>query len=404
MNDGIRQPPRIADILAFNDASTELHCDHTVQVLFVRNFTLEGIAPLLIYHCLQNGVRPAISFGGYDTILQDLIALSSPDHNGAAEIVVLAIVLEQFDPSYGMPGWRATVAQEQLFGLFRAAAEKTDALLAINTFIPPYDADYGIAASVELSERVVEVNALNRHIRDFVQQNRQRFVLIDWDRLSRICGEQDAMDYRFWYMSKAPFKQPFLNLYALEILKVVRALKGKARKCLLLDCDNTLWGGVVGEDGLAGIRLDRHGHPGIIFYDFQKQLLRFHHRGVLLALVSKNNENDVWDVLDQHPDCLVKKEHIAAWRINWRDKAENIRSISEELNLSLDSFVFVDDNPTECELVRTMLPDVVVLQVPTRLHLFPRLLSRDGLFDTLSVSAEDRKRSAMYRAEVQRKE
>lgn len=159
----------------------------------------------------------------------------------------------------------------------------------------------------------------------------------------------------------------------------------------------------MGEDGRTGIQLDRHSYPGNIFFAFQKQLLLFHERGVLLCLVSKNNENDVWEVLDRHPDCLLKRGHLAAWRINWQDKVANIRSIGEELNLGIDSFVFIDDNPTECEMVRAMLPEVKVFQVPAKRYLLPRLLFRDGLFDTLLLTAEDRKRSVLYRAESERK-
>lgn len=398
------QLPSLPDILAFNAASSELDCDQEITITLLRNFTLEGIEPFLAWHCLQNRIRPSIRFGGYDTVLQDLMELSSSVHVGQAEVVVIALMLEQLDSRYGEPKWRADMATDLILSLFQASLDNTTALLAVNTFIPPYDADCGIAVDAELTERITEVSKINMSIRDFVYQNSSRFFLIDWERLARICGESETMDYRFWYMSKAPFKQSFLNLYAVEILKIVRALKGKAKKCLLLDCDNTLWGGIVGEEGVSGIRLDRHSYPGNIFHEFQKQVLRLHERGVLIALVSKNNVDDVMEVLDKHPDCLLKTDHLTAWRINWDDKAANIIEIAQELNLGMDSFVFVDDNPAECELVRTMLPDVEVLQVPSKLYLLPRLLARDGLFDTLSFSAEDRSRSIMYRAEAQRME
>ena len=130
-------------------------------------------------------------------------------------------------------------------------------------------------------------------------------------------GEENSIDYRFWYSSKAPFKNAFLDLYSREITKIVRALKGKSKKCVILDCDNTLWGGVVGEDGLNGIKLDKHSYPGRAFFDFQKNLLYLYERGVLITLCSKNNEEDVWEVLDNHPYSLLKRSHLAGWRINW---------------------------------------------------------------------------------------
>jgi FkbH-like protein len=240
-------------------------------------------------------------------------------------------------------------------------------------------------------------------IREYVLSNPARFVFIDWERFVRLLGENESMDYRFWYMSKAPFKKAFLELYARELVKIARALKGKTKKCLILDCDNTLWGGVIGEDGLQGIKLDRHSYTGNIFYEFQKSVLRLHERGVLIAICSKNNEQDVWDVLDGHSDCLLKREHLSAWRINWNDKASNINGIAAELNLGIDSFVFVDDNPVECGLIQDLLPEVTVLQVPEKLYTYPPLLIRDGLFDALTFSSEDRQRARMYREEASRK-
>lgn len=404
MKRGGPELPSLADIIAFNNSSAELRCDQIARVSILSNFTADGIEPFLVYQCLKNGIRPTIAFGGYDTVLQDLIEMSGGGHSDQPEIIVFSIILEQLDPAYIELEWNSALAQKRLLALFQTAAEKTNALLVVNTFIPPYDADYGIATGTELTERGAEVSAINRAIRDFVRQNHQRFFLVDWERLARICGEHETMDYRFWYMSKAPFKQPFLNQYALEILKVVRALKGKAKKCLLLDCDNTLWGGVVGEDGISGIKLDPHSYPGSVYYDFQRQVLHLYGRGVILALVSKNNEEDVLEVLERHPHCLIKREHLAMWRVNWNEKTENIQSIAEELNLGTDSLVFVDDSPLECDLVGAMLPDVEVCQVPDKLYLLPRLLSRDGLFDTLAVSSEDRNRSAMYRVEAVRKQ
>jgi FkbH-like protein len=228
-------------------------------------------------------------------------------------------------------------------------------------------------------------------------------VLVDWERFVRLLGEDGSMDYRFWYMSKAPFKKDFLDLYARELVKIARALKGKSKKCLILDCDNTLWGGVIGEDGLQGVKLDRHSYPGNTFYQFQRSILRLHERGILIALCSKNNEQDVWEALDSHPDCLLKREHLAAWRVNWQDKASNIKALAAELNLGLDSFVFVDDNPVECGLIRDLVPDVTTLQVPDKLYSYPSLLERDGLFDTLMLSAEDLQRSRMYHDEANRR-
>jgi FkbH-like protein len=219
-----------------------------------------------------------------------------------------------------------------------------------------------------------------------------------------LLGAKAALDNRCRYVWKAPFRQAFLNLYAQELSRIVCVLKGKTKKCVVVDCDNTLWGGVVGEEGLEGIKLDRNTYPGKAFYDFQTSLLHLAERGVLVVLCSKNNEADVLEVLDKHPSCQLKRTHLAGWRINWEDKPANIAALAEELNLGLDSFVLVDDNPVECGLVKQLLPDVTVLQVPEKLYEFPTLLFEQGLFDTFRLTDEDRKRARLYQGESQRKQ
>lgn len=370
---------------------------------FLRNFTIEGVEPFIQYHCLSCGLKPKITFGNYDMVHQEVLDRSSHLYRSSPDIIVAAIHLDTYLPEGWRAGWSAVDVMSGLTGLFADIVQNTDAIIAVNTFVPPYYSDFGISSAKDLSSHHNEVLQLNQLIREHVLSNSARFVLVDWERFVRLLGENESMDYRFWYMSKSPFKKAFLDLYALELVKIAKALKGKTKKCLILDCDNTLWGGVIGEDGLQGIKLDRHSYPGNIFYEFQKSILRLHERGILIALCSKNNEQDVWDVLEEHADCLLKRQHLASWRINWSDKASNIRSLAAELNLGIDSFVFVDDNPVECGLIRDMLPEVTVLQVPDKLYNYPPILDRDGLFDTLALSSEDLQRSQMYRDEASRK-
>ena len=375
----------------------------SVAFNFLRNFTIEGIEPFIQYHCLSAGLKPQITFGNYDMVHQEVLDKSSHLYSSSPEIIALALYLDTYLPDGWRAGWRAADVMNSLTGLFADIAKNTDAIIAVNTFVPPFYSDFGISSAKDLSSHHNEVLQLNQLIREYVLSNPARFVLVDWERFVRLLGENESMDYRFWYMSKSPFKKGFLDLYALELVKIAKVLKGKSKKCLILDCDNTLWGGIIGEDGLQGIRLDRHSYPGNIFYEFQKSILRLHERGILIAICSKNNEHDVWEVLEGHTDCLLKREHLAAWRINWSDKASNIRSMAAELNLGIDSFVFVDDNPVECGLIRDMLPEVTVLQVPDKLYTYPPILNRDGLFDTLALSSEDLQRSQMYRDEASRK-
>jgi FkbH-like protein len=221
--------------------------------------------------------------------------------------------------------------------------------------------------------------------------------------LSRL-GADRFYDYRYWHIGKAPYSRAALQETAAEIIKYLRPVMGKTRKCLVLDCDNTLWGGVIGEDGLASILLGST-YPGSPYHAFQQEIVNLYHRGVLIALCSKNNPEDVWAVFDQHPDMVLERKHIASAQINWNDKASNLRQIASDLNIGLDSLVYIDDSEFEINLVNSILPEVAAIHAgKDRSVEYRDMLASCGYFDNLSISNEDRKRGAMYRSEVQRKE
>jgi len=377
--------------------------EHTIGIACLRNITVEGLETFLKYHLYANSIRPEVAFGGYGTMMQDVLADDGLLKRGDSDLVVLSLMLEELDPAYGTPGWRADGVKGELNNLFELLQTRTRATIAVNNFLPPLHPELGLILAPDASDLSSQVAELNRFVGDFVRQHAPRFCLTDWNRYLSSLGAEAAFDQRCRYLFKAPFKKAFLELYAQDIARIVRALRGAAKKCLVLDCDNTLWGGIVGEDGLEGIKLDRNEYPGRAFYDFQTSLLHLVERGVLIVLCSKNNEADVFEVLDSHPWCRLKRAHLSGWRINWQDKAKNIIELSEELNLGLDSFVVVDDNPAECDLIRTLLPGVTVLSVPERLHELPPLLLKQGLFDTLTLTGEDKERARLYQSESQRK-
>lgn len=396
-------PPALSDLISAGDTMYAALSSTAPEYRFgfLRNITLEGIEPYLRYHMLAIGMRPALVFGGYGSLRQDLVSPDSVLVECRPNILVTAFMLEELDSSYGLPGWDASRSQEELSAIFAALMATDVPTIALNTFIVPFYSETGaLIAALDVAGQVAR---LNDFVRNFVREHSPRFCLMDWDRLAHRIGETGAMDYRYWYMSKAPFKRPFLDALARELVKVVLTLNGRGKKCLVLDCDNTLWGGVIGEDGIEGIQLDGHDYPGRVYYDFQKNVLQLAERGVLIALCSKNNEQDVLEVLDNHPWSLLKRTHLSASRINWNDKAANLAGLAKELNLGLDAFVFVDDNPRELELLRQVLPQVTTLQVPDRLYEYPALLLRDGLFDTLIISKEDRIRASLYQTEAQRR-
>lgn len=204
---------------------------------------------------------------------------------------------------------------------------------------------------------------------------------------------------KLWYVAKIPYANEVFEAAARAVMAALRALEGRARRLIVLDLDNTLWGGVVGEDGWRKIRLGGHDHVGEAFKDFQAALKTFANRGIQLGIVSKNDESVVLEALDCHPEMILRRSDFAGWRINWNDKAENILALVSELNLGLASVVFLDDNPVERDRVRHALPEVLVPDWPDDPARFAGHLRGMDCFDTAAVSIEDRGRAAMYVAE-----
>ncbi len=374
-----------------------------VKVLVLRQITVEGIDTLIKRHLYTQQIRPLIEFGGYGTMVQDVLAPEGPVVRTDPDLILLALALDVLDQNYGSPGWKTDAARAELTSLFELLASRTRATIAVHNFIAPLWPEQGLVIDAQGCDIPAQVAQLNRFVLDAVRAYAPRFVLMDWDRYLRQLGAEVALDERGRYLWRAPFRLPFLDAWARQLSRVACALRGKTKKVLVLDCDNTLWGGVIGEDGMDGIQLDANHYPGRVFVDFQTTVLHLAKRGVLVTLCSKNNEADVFEVLDRHPWCRIKRDHLAGWRVNWNDKVANIAELANELNLGLDSFVFVDDNPAECALVAEMMPQVTVLQVPKKLHELPHLLLRDGLFDTLGFTQEDKERASLYQGESQRK-
>jgi len=218
------------------------------------------------------------------------------------------------------------------------------------------------------------------------------------DALVRTLGHAEAYDRRKAYLFRQPFTEALWQALGDHLARLVRARRVAARKVIAIDCDNTLWGGVVGEDGLDGIRLGAE-FPGAAFRDVQARLLDLKAKGALLTLVSKNNEADVWEVFDKHEGMRLQRADIVAWRINWLPKPENIASLAAELNVGTDSFIFLDDSAFETEQMRTERPEVFTLRVPEEPADMMDALDRCEAFDRLEVTAEDRARSDMYQQE-----
>jgi FkbH-like protein len=278
-------------------------------------------------------------------------------------------------------------------------AELPRALIILNTvYLPPVHALTGLEyhSPWGLGDLAAEFNCeLGR-----VVAGKPDLLVNDVAAAMSDLGYRQWFDARLWRLARCRMSNAAMKRLARNLSALVRAWKGQTRKCLALDLDNTLWGGIIGEDGPQGIVLAEEG-PGLAFTEFQEELAHLSRKGVILAICSKNNEEDALEAIRSHPSMRLREDSFAARRINWRDKAQNLKELAAELNIGLDSFVFVDDNPAERSLVRMSLPEVHVPEWPEDPGEYKAaLLDLAGeYFCRVAVTAEDRERNAMYHAE-----
>ena len=383
-----------------------------LKITVLRNITVEGIEPYLRYLAADLGFSGQIAFGRYDQILQDALSppkeLLSSDTAAVFVIAPLATLSPVLDIGFsGCSASDVTAELDRLEAFFKSVIHgvraHTDSPILWYGIESPAYAALGIADDQQVGQSAA-IRALNDKLKWALAEVSGAYFVNTERCLARL-GVNQYYDLRHWYMARAPYSRLALAELAQEGFKFIRAIGGFSKKCLVLDCDNTLWGGVIGEDGLGGIEVAADNYPGVAYLEFQKEIISLYQRGVILALCSKNNEKDILDTLAHHPDMLLKPKHFATWRINWNDKATNIREIASELNISLDSLLFVDDSVFEINLVQKLLPNVQTLQLPRgRPREYRWLLAASGAFDTPALTQEDRKRSELYRAERQRKE
>jgi len=374
----------------------------TTHIHFLRNFTIEPIEPFLKFYLYSAHINVHITYSDYDAIHTEILNSDSTLILEQPEFVVLSLFYHVNDLFSHSQYQNLSDLKNYVITLYESLIEKTKSLILINTFIPSSHGTL-IQHSADIDGLPAVYEQLNYFINEFASAHASRIILLDWNKYVRLLSEEKSIDHRYWYMNKAPFKKEFLNQYAVDISNIVKLVKGQIKKCLILDCDNTLWGGIIGEDGLEKIKLDYYEYPGKIYYDFQQRIINLYNRGILIVLCSKNNAEDVWNVLDNHPASLLKREHIAAHKINWNDKATNIKEIAEELNLGFDSLVFIDDSAFECGLVSKFIPEITVLQVPKELYLLPQLLLKNKIFESLNINEADKKRTLSYQQEQLRR-
>jgi FkbH-like protein len=367
--------------------------------------TLDLVVPILVASAARHGVALDCVVGGYDQALQEAISPSSEIYSKKLDAVLLSIDHRSL-PLKAVPGDRAAAEQmvaqcaELLETIASAVAANSGALCILQTIPKPAERLFGSLDRAMPGTLAATINALNTCIVDMVQGSDR--VLLDVESIADLVGQAEWHSPAEWNLAKLPFSYNYVPIYADHVGRLIGSLRGKARKCLILDLDNTVWGGVIGDDGLEGIKLAQGDATGEAHLDLQRIALSLRDRGVVLAVSSKNTDEVARKPFREHPEMLLKEEHISVFQANWDDKATNIRAIATELNLGLDAMVFVDDNPFERDLVRQMLPDVAVPELPEDPALYARTVMAAGYFEAVSFSDEDRNRSKSYEDNARR--
>ncbi len=340
----------------------------------------------------------------YDQVRAQLTDPASELYAFAPEYLLLVFSVERLWADYCASSRREGFAEEKLaefaqyWDAFRANCPAAK-LLHCN-YPELDDRIFGNYAGKVRSSFLYQLRLLNLRLCDMAAEHPGVF-LIDLCALQSRVGREQFFNSKIYYVGKLPIHTNCLPLVAREVLGVIRAIRGQIKKVVVLDLDNTLWGGVIGDDGLAGIQIGELG-LGHAFTAFQTWLKELKKRGVLLAVCSKNTESTAREPFEKHPDMVLRMEDFSIFVANWEDKAGNIRMIRDTLNLGMDSFVFLDDNPFERELVRSLVPDITVPELPEDPAQYVEYLQKLNLFETASFSEADAMRTAQYQQEVGR--
>jgi FkbH-like protein len=369
------------------------------------NSTLEPLAPALVGTALRHGLDLECVGAEFGQTMQAALSPGSALNAARPDAVLLALDyrgLPLASAAYEPQAASAAVAESIAFldALRRGLRANAGALCILQTLASPPEAVFGnLDRSIPGTRRNL-VAAFNTALVESLAGTPD--VILDVASLAETVGVSNWLSPVKWNIGKFAFDVKYLPLYADHVCRMLAAIRGKSRKCLVLDLDNTLWGGLIGDDGLEGIVLGQGDATGEAFLDVQRAALELRARGIVLAVCSKNGDEIARAPFASHPEMLLRERHIAVFQANWNDKASNIAAIARELELGIDSLVFLDDNPVERGLVRAMLPAVAVPELPEDPALYARTLAAAGYFESVTFSDEDRKRADFYRDNARR--
>ena len=370
-----------------------------LRIALLGSSTLKHLAPAIRIGGLRHGLWVEILEGEYGQYRQDLVEPSEELATFKPHVVLLA--LDAHHVTAGAGG-SVDTGIENIIACWEGAKKHYGATLIQQTILPVFPRILGNNEQREPESPAALIEAINSRLRTAADEHGVNLLAID--SVAAQDGVRTWYDAVLWHRSKQEVHPRVSHLYGELVGRLLGALRGRSSKCLVLDLDNTLWGGVIGDDGLEGIQLGQGSTVGEAFVAFQQFALQLARRGIILAVCSKNDEANALSPFEKHPDMVLRRKDIACFVANWQDKASNLRHIAKTLNIGLDSLVFADDNPFERNLVRQELPEVQVPELPEDAALYIDTIADAGYFEALTLTAEDRERAGQYRANAEREE
>ena len=388
---------KYSELLKRNSELAKLLPDGKYEIRVLSNIITSQLNEILEYTLRMNTVPAIVRSGDYDNIVQD--SLKNNDSNAVIIFWELCNIID------GLQFKIELLNVDQLDEILEKTKSEIDlvlknlektALVIINKFTSLHFS----CLNIMKNNFDMLADQLNQYLENKISVNVR---LVDLEKVIASVGVGKSLNERYYYSSKALYTVDFFKAYAKYVKPFIMSANGKAKKALIFDCDNTLWKGILGEDGFDNIEMSLRTKDGAIFSEIQSIALDLNKQGILIGLCSKNNPGDVDEVIETHHDMQLRNEHITVNKSNWSDKVYNLTNISQELNIGLDSLVFVDDSSFEVNLIKEQLPEITVLQVPERLHEYPRMLRENlNLFYNLSSTSEDRKKIKMYKQQIKR--
>ena len=400
----------LSEYISISKNINNLKLEKTVKIAMMSCFTLNGLDETIRVMCSELNIRCQSYVSGYNQYNQELLNSQSNYYNFSPDITFLILDIRNFlGDVFHYPydlsdeGRKSLVKEkiEELKNMISIFEKNTESKLIISNFNIPYYSPNGIIETKSIFGFHEMIEEFNNSLRQMCKEKNSIYVY-DFNNFVSKYGENNVFDYRQFHLGDIQVTYNLIPDLANDLMSYVKPLLGKTRKCIVLDLDNTLWGGIIGEDGIDGIELG-HTPTGKAFVEFQKELLSLWNQGIILSINSKNNFDDAMKVIHEHPDMILREKHFASIQINWNDKAENMKQISNEANIGLDSFVFFDDDKLNQERIKHEFPEILTVNVSDDPSNFVPILKQINDFNVLHRTSEDSNRGEMYAQQRQRR-